>query len=268
MGLLARKTGETRTESASTEELGSLLPIAHPSFSHPAALSFTGERYIPGHRSRWLREAHEERYGFAARYARGHKVLDIACGSGYGTEMLGRAGASLVHGVDVDEDALAFARTRPMVPNVSYHRGGIEDFQSRERYGLIVSYETIEHVDDYAAALVNLRELMTDDGVLLISSPNRLLSSPGARLITDKPENPFHVREFTASELLVALGQSGFASEGCQVFGQGFQLDLSNWFLNKAVRKVFTRPFANLAVRPLERVRKPSYFVIVARKRD
>lgn len=234
----------------------------------PASLTFTGERYVPGEASRWMRDAHEERYRFASNFAQNRRILEIACGSGYGTDALCQAGASLVHAVDIDSATLEYANSQNQSEIITFRQGCMETFTSRITYDLVVSFETIEHVDNYFSGLKNLFKLMADDGVLLISSPNRALSSPSSKLIIDTPDNPFHVREFTPSELIAVLELCGFSVDAGEVYGQGSQFNFLLPLLNKVVRKLITRTFASLKVRPLPSYRQSSYFLIVARKKS
>jgi predicted RNA methylase len=73
---------------------------------------FTGERIVPGRTAEHLFREHEERYAFAAQYVKGKDVLDVACGTGVGSWFLRRAGARKVWGLDIDPQAVAFAKAR------------------------------------------------------------------------------------------------------------------------------------------------------------
>ena len=71
-------------------------------------LTFTGERFVPGARGEiWVEHWH--RYHFAARFAAGMRVVDAACGEGYGSALLARSAASVV-GADISPAAVAHAR--------------------------------------------------------------------------------------------------------------------------------------------------------------
>src|SRR6267143_674405 len=75
-------------------------------------LEFTGERIVPGKTGEALFREHEERYVFAGQHVSGKDVLDVACGTGVGTSFLRGAGARRVWGLDIDPDAIAFAKAR------------------------------------------------------------------------------------------------------------------------------------------------------------
>ena len=70
------------------------------------SLEFTGEFLVPGQSPAHLEQDHLERYRFARGFADGRRVLDIACGAGYGSQMLAEAGAETVTGVDLNQDII------------------------------------------------------------------------------------------------------------------------------------------------------------------
>lgn len=229
-------------------------------------LEFNGECFIPGQANKRLEQDHLERYRFASQFVDGKRVLDIACGSGYGSRMLLDAGAECVTGVDISTSAVAYALDRFGHSGVSYVQGRIDTFASDEPYDMIVCYETIEHVSHYQRALVNLHSLLKDDGTLLISSPNRYITSPLAVSLRDRPSNPHHVQEFLLHEFVEALGTAGFAVNEEDVLGQRCQPRIDSLVLRKWYRKIM-RPHQNScpSVKSLHG-RVPRYFVAVVKK--
>lgn len=87
-------------------------------------------------------------------------------------------------------------------------------------FDLILSFETIEHIPFYKQALANLHRLLRPGGELLISSPNRPVTSPLAKRLTDTPANKFHTQEFTPDELLSELREVGFVARPSDLYGQ------------------------------------------------
>jgi SAM-dependent methyltransferase len=164
-----------------------------------AALEATGERLIPeAYAGELVLAEHLARYLMAARLAPGRRVLDAACGEGYGSAMLARAGAASVVGVDVDPATVEHARRRygldarvGDVAALPFDDGGFD---------LVVSFETIEHVADPERALDEFARVAGEQGLVLLSTPN------ANEYLQD---NPFHVRELTPEEFLAAL-QSRF----------------------------------------------------------
>lgn len=231
---------------------------------HPKS-NFSGEFFVPEEAPDRLLADHLARYHFAAPFVNGKRVLDIACGTGYGTRLLAEAGAQDVLGVDLSADALAIAQDRFAHPRVEFRQGDIFAFSPPWVPDLITSFETIEHVPDYARALQNLYRVAGPGTVLLISSPNRTITSPKARSLADRPANRYHTQEFTPPELMAALEHAGFEVEPL-VHGQRIQPAFFTRWFRRPYRKLF-RPEQTLspAVRPLERG-VPRYFLLVARK--
>jgi SAM-dependent methyltransferase len=145
-----------------------------------------------------IKANHVERYRFAATIARG-AVLDAACGCGYGSAILADAGCR-VRGVDVSEEAIAFARQHWARPSVVYTCADARVVPSGG-YDWIVSLETIEHVEDDGGLL---RAFARQAPRLLASVPNEAVG-PHARA-----DNPFHFRHYTPRELDSLLRGAGW----------------------------------------------------------
>jgi len=230
------------------------------------SLEFTGEFLVPGQSPAHLEEDHLERYRFARGFADGRRVLDIACGAGYGSLMLAEAGAVKVTGVDLNQDVVAYAREHYSADNLDFAQGDVCAFGETGAFDLITCFETIEHVPDHRAALDNLRRVVEPGGMLIVSSPNRPITSPDAAGIEDKPANSFHVREFTIAELMSDLSAAGFAVADTGVYGQRHQMHFRTTLLRK-IYKTLRRPYLNCSpeVTPLGK-RTPEYFLLVARR--
>lgn len=229
-------------------------------------IRFTGENFIPGLTEKRLRDDHLERYKFAAPRVRGAKVLDIACGSGYGSHLMLEAGAEAVDGADISAEMVAFARKTYPDPRIRFQEGDIRNFRGTAPYDVITCFETIEHLTEYREAIANLFTLLKPGGKLYISSPNRIITSPKARSLADKPSNVFHTQEFTMDELKALLEQGGFKIAPKAVYGQRFQRDFRNGLIRKLYRMAF-RPEANSdpSLRPMGTL-APRYFMIVAER--
>jgi cyclopropane fatty-acyl-phospholipid synthase-like methyltransferase len=227
---------------------------------------FAGGSWLPAESSKRIQEDHLERYRFAARFAPGRRVLDIACGPGYGTKLLADAGAREAEGVDLDEQAVAYASEHFGSATTVFRQGDICTYHGSPPYDLITSFETIEHVDDYGKALHNLHGLLSDEGVLVMSTPNRLITSPRARSLRDRPSNRFHVREFTVRELHSALLDHGFAVKEGNIFGQRQQPYFRNYYVRKLYARLFNpKERASPVVTRVDRL-TPRYLIIVAEK--
>lgn len=166
----------------------------------------------------WL--YHHARYAFACGHVLGRDVLDIACGTGYGSELLAQYGARSVTGVDISPEALEEARRLHAIGGVTFVEGDALDPPVAGPFGAAVSLETIEHVPDPEGMLDRIVERLTPDGVFVCSSPNRDVTRPGSTR-HDRPANPFHLVELSRSEFDAAL-RARFHE--VRLYGQLFQL--------------------------------------------
>lgn len=168
-----------------------------------APLPFTGERFTP-ECVREIAYEHWHRYAFARALAPGRRVLDAACGEGYGSALLARAGGEVL-GVDLGEDAVAHARSRyGDQPHLRFQCGDVTalDELPERSFDLIVSFETLEHVSAQERMLDGFARLLAPTGLLLLSTPDRRQYSD----VTGE-RNPYHVRELYREEfesLLIA----------------------------------------------------------------
>jgi SAM-dependent methyltransferase len=165
-------------------------------------LEATGERLMPElQHGQVVHAEHLVRYLVATELAPRRRVLDAACGEGYGTALLAAAGARSATGVDLDERTIAHAEGRH--PGAKFVRADVRQLPFEDgAFDLVVSFETIEHVRDPEAVLDEFRRVLADDGLLIVSTPNK-----HHYLV----ENEFHEREFFHEEF-VALLETRFAS--------------------------------------------------------
>ena len=152
------------------------------------------------HESPWW-GIHEARYRFACKYVEGDTLLDVACGTGYGIPIVSNAVPYTV-GIDIDHGALQSARAEIKGINSSLIRadGCILPFGDGV-FNSIVSFETIEHLDDAPRFVSELARVLAPGGVCLISTPNANYTLPQ----NAKPRNPYHVREYTPREFAELL---------------------------------------------------------------
>jgi len=227
-------------------------------------MEFTGEFFIPGKTEKRIQEDHSSRYEFAKKYVAGARVLDIACGVGYGSQILNGLYKTYT-GVDINEEEIKFAQKNYARDNAKFILGNICNFNDVP-YDVIISFETIEHVRCYKTALLNLYSNLKQNGVLIISSPNRIVTSPEAKSINDKPANKFHTQEFTPAELIKELTIVGFDYNNIFLFGQRQALPFSNRWLKKIYYHFFNPSFnSSPEVTPVKS-RFPRYFILVAKK--
>src|SRR6185369_7306887 len=155
-------------------------------------LELTGERTLPDvpEENYWYRR-HLVVYEWIRRRVGGLRVIDMACGEGYGSDVLSRSAASVV-GVDANPEAHEHAKARYSRPGLRFERNMIQLFA--EPADAVVFLQTIEHVQDPDELLEHFKRI---SGVAYISTPNVLtLAPPGA----ERSGNPWHVHEYRAEE--------------------------------------------------------------------
>lgn len=163
-------------------------------------LEFTGERFTPECvREIWYEHWH--RYAFALSLARGKRVLDAACGEGYGSHLLA-AVARHVCGVDISAQAVEHARARyGAKANIEFQVGDAAALTfSEHSFDVVVSFETLEHLAAQKELIAGFARVLAPGGILLISSPDKKTYSDVAGF-----RNEFHVRELYREELLDLL---------------------------------------------------------------
>jgi len=161
-------------------------------------LSLTGERTLPDVplENYWFRR-HLAVYEWIAERCAGLDVVDMACGEGYGVDILARR-ARRVTGVDANPEAHEHARLKYSRPGIRFVRDLVESYS--EPCDAIVFLQTIEHVEEPEALLDRFRELAP---LVFVSTPNRLtLAPPGA----EKSDNPWHLREYTPQQFRGLVG--------------------------------------------------------------
>jgi SAM-dependent methyltransferase len=169
-------------------------------------LELTGERTLPDvpEENYWFRR-HLAVYRWIAERCRGKRVVDMACGEGYGAAVLSETAAAVI-GVDANPEAFEHARLRYRAPNLSFERALVEQFDQGAPFDAIVFLQTIEHVEQPDRLLARFASLLSPGGVLYVTTPNRLtLAPPGA----ERSGNPWHVREY-APEEFAALVRPAF----------------------------------------------------------
>jgi SAM-dependent methyltransferase len=159
-------------------------------------LELTGERTLPDvpEENYWYRR-HLVVYEWIAARLGGRRVVDMACGEGYGSDLIAAEGAAMVTGVDANPEAHEHARKRYRRPNLRFARDLVESFT--EPCDAVVFLQTIEHVQDPGSILEHFKSMLEAGGTVYVSTPNLLtLAPPGA----EKSDNPWHVKEYREEE--------------------------------------------------------------------
>jgi SAM-dependent methyltransferase len=192
-------------------------------------LAFTGERFTPECvREIWYE--HMARYAMAAHVCKGARVLDVACGEGYGSHLLALVAAE-VDGADIDAESVAHARGRYQRDNLRFHQADATALPfDDDGFDVITSFETLEHLEAQQALLKELHRVLRPGGVLLISSPDK-------HTYSDLPgfNNPYHVRELYREEFEDLLSAE-FAHH--RLYGQKLAFQSLCWRLDGPVSTV------------------------------
>jgi SAM-dependent methyltransferase len=161
---------------------------------------FTGERVIPGQVEVDLWAEHAARYAFAARFARDKRVLDLGCGTGYGTAALAEVARECT-GIDNAPEAIEYAST--------HYSGAAFLLQPATQlpfaggsFDLITAFELIEHLPDWPRMLTEARRVLDPNGLLMVSTPNKIYY---AEARGEAGPNPYHAHEFEYEEFRTAL---------------------------------------------------------------
>jgi 2-polyprenyl-3-methyl-5-hydroxy-6-metoxy-1,4-benzoquinol methylase len=161
-------------------------------------------------------ELHLARYEFAAERARPGRLLDMACGVGYGARLLADrvAGAAEVVGVDRSAEAVRYAAERYGRPGLRFAVGDALDFEDADGFDTVVSLETVEHVPDPERLIGRLVAALRPGGVLVASVP----TTPSADV------NPHHLHDFTERSFRRMLARRGLVELDCLRQIQPYQL--------------------------------------------
>lgn len=159
------------------------------------------EQLTPGeHYSYDVIQEHLNRYVFSGNYAKGKNILDVGCGSGYGTYYLSQSNALSIKGIDSKTESIEFAQSNYKNNNLTFENQSIELFsRSNQKFDLIICFEIIEHVENQIDFIKNCINNLSKNGVILFSTPN------AEKNIILKTKNPFHKHEFFKNEFITLL---------------------------------------------------------------
>jgi len=168
----------------------------------PRLIEWTGERCVPWAPDVQVVYEHFHRYLWAANVVAGRRVLDLGSGEGFGAAILAGS-AERVVGVDIDERTVEHSRLNYAGADLEFQVGSALDLSAHEAgsFGAVVAFEIIEHVRDQEQVLAEVARLLGEDGILVMSTPDRRIYSE-----VSGQRNPFHERELGLEEFLELLG--------------------------------------------------------------
>lgn len=157
-------------------------------------LQMTGERLLTSVINQNTIE-HLHRYSIATEFSKNKSVLDIACGEGYGSMLLAKNSARVV-GADISEEAVNHAKNKYIKENLGFIQCSAENIPIEcNSIELVISFETIEHVDDHIKMLSEIKRILKEKGILIISSPDKICNTD-----LKEYENPYHIHELYEKE--------------------------------------------------------------------
>jgi protein-L-isoaspartate O-methyltransferase len=163
-------------------------------------LEFTDERFLPGMTGS-IEMEHHHRYQFVTGLVAGKRVLDIACGEGYGTAMLADTAAYVV-GVDISSEVVGNAQHKYRPDGIGFCVADCSSIPLADgSFDIVVSFETLEHHDRHEEMLSEIKRVLRPDGVLVISTPDKSEYSDKRAYV-----NPFHLKELYKHQFIELVG--------------------------------------------------------------
>ena len=164
----------------------------------PRLIDWTGERCVPWAPDVQVVYEHLHRYFWAAEMVSGRRVLDLGSGEGFGSAILEEQAESVV-GIDADERTVEHSRLNYAAPGLSFSVGDAADLSvyADGSFDVVVAFEVIEHVAAQEQVLAEIDRVLSEDGLLIMSTPDRRAYSDATG---QGNPNPFHVRELTLTE--------------------------------------------------------------------
>lgn len=148
------------------------------------------ERWVPHFCAPQTDLEHRTRYEWVRQFVAGRRVLDLASGCGRGALLIAEAGAREVVGCDIDSEAARYASIRHRHSQLTFIVGNAETLRLPEKFDVVVSFETIEHVPDVDAYLATIRDALVPGGRFFVSTPISAVA------LNNQPSNRYHVREW------------------------------------------------------------------------
>lgn len=170
------------------------------------------ERVIPGISSNYMLQEELSKYKFATKFIKKNmKVIDLGCGTGYGTAYLHKKGCEII-GIDINKEAVKFA-AKKYGGYANFSRASVDKTGYKDKeFDFAVSFEVIEHLKNPKKFLKEVKRILKKNSYFVLSTPNTVIYSPGS-----KYHSIYHEKEFDYLELKKLL-KSEF--DKVSIFGQ------------------------------------------------
>lgn len=161
-------------------------------------MKMTGERFVPKRMQALAEIEHMHRYYSIGEVLENKIVLDAACGTGYGTNIIAKK-AKKAYGIDISDEAIQYAKENYCAENLYFQQGSVAMLEFPDHFfDVVISFETIEHVDEEMQNqfLSEIYRVLKEDGILIMSTPDK-------KIYTDLQvgeATEWHVKEFYAEE--------------------------------------------------------------------
>jgi len=193
--------------------------------------------HIPWYYNR-LRKEHTKRYEFAKKLVKNKIVIDVACGTGFGSLLLANAGAKKIVGIDNDANAISYGNEHYPLKKIIFIQADAQKIPLNNNFAdVVISFETIEHLPNPKQFLLEINRLLKPNGILLLSTPNKE---------TSYGDNPFHLKEYAFSDLRREL--SNFTS--ISFYGQR-PVNMKIFLVYKKIITWLKSPFLKLSFPPM-----------------
>lgn len=182
---------------------------------------------------------HLHRYAITFNFIKEKKILDIACGEGYGCFLMSKT-ASHVTGIDINDETINKAKEKYNTNNIEFRQGDILQIPFADQsFDIITCFETLEHVEEHDIVLSELKRVLKRSGLLFISTPEKSNYRDKRRY-----NNPFHKKELYIHEFKELLNQQfKFASFHSQSALIGSVISSEN---KQPVEEIFVGDFNNI----------------------
>lgn len=142
-------------------------------------MEFTGERVVPNKMENFIGTyiEHLTRYVFSLGFCTNKKVLDVACGTGYGLELISSVAEAGV-GIDIDSVSLSYAKDNHkfygkavVFEQIDLEKQTLYSVANPKTFDTVISFETIEHLENPEYFIENIKGVLKDDGHFIFSIP-------------------------------------------------------------------------------------------------